>query len=331
MKTQKGTVLEVDRDASLVTVPVPSAVNAFKLTSYHLPLRGSTMSLPPPPGGLLAPPNTFNLTSLPAGLSLVPSEQWQVDRNGVDFYEKGKKITNANATLQINTKKRDRSPSCDDNNNDTNTNTNEDSCIKFNAEAAAVTEVTSTKTATATTGTTSGDECKELRDAALALCCDERKPKTRKGSTFDKRCDELAIFIKTFGHCDVPRRCSANPALGRWCSDLRQAYNQLKRGEKPTKALSEEGIAHLDKIGFKWVGSVRTAFDRRFDELVEFNNRHGNCDVHQNSSENPALGIWCNHLRYAYQQIQKGNQPRRDLSKLRIQKLENLGFQWYIG
>ena len=70
--------------------------------------------------------------------------------------------------------------------------------------------------------------------------------------TFDKRCRELIDYKKAFGHCDVPKRYKSNPSLGRWCGNLRTAYNKLQQGGKSTYNLTKERIERLEKIGFNW-------------------------------------------------------------------------------
>jgi len=57
--------------------------------------------------------------------------------------------------------------------------------------------------------------------------------------------------------------------------------------------------------------SQHQPFDKRFDEVTEFKNRFGHCNVPQTCIENPALGVWCSQLRHSYNQLQKGLKPRR--------------------
>ena len=66
-------------------------------------------------------------------------------------------------------------------------------------------------------------------------------------------------------------------------------------------------------------------FDARFDELAEFKNNFGHCDVPKQYSENPTLGSWCHTLRKVYKDQQK---PSMYLSTVHIERLESLGFNW---
>ena len=61
-------------------------------------------------------------------------------------------------------------------------------------------------------------------------------------------------------------------------------------------------------------------WDQRFQELVAYKNRFGDCRVPVGWSENPTLAVWCSHQRQAYK---KGR-----LSPERITRLEELGFVW---
>ena len=70
--------------------------------------------------------------------------------------------------------------------------------------------------------------------------------------TFDKRYSELIEFKAKFGHCNVPKRYEENPTLGRWCGNLRTAYNKKQKGMKSSYKLSDDRIGRLEKVGFNW-------------------------------------------------------------------------------
>ena len=77
--------------------------------------------------------------------------------------------------------------------------------------------------------------------------------------TFDEYMDDLRDFKAKHGHCDVPFLYSENKSLGYWVGKLRsmragtRTYKKKGSGfkESPHK-LTEERIAQLDKMGFKW-------------------------------------------------------------------------------
>jgi hypothetical protein len=66
--------------------------------------------------------------------------------------------------------------------------------------------------------------------------------------TFEQHFNDLEAFIDEFGHCIVPSKYSADPALGIWCKTMRYDYNQIQ----PTKKLTQDQIERLEEIGFKW-------------------------------------------------------------------------------
>ena len=58
------------------------------------------------------------------------------------------------------------------------------------------------------------------------------------------RFEELELFKKVHGHCNVPQRYSPNSQLGHWVMRQRNSY---------TKAImSAERKDKLDSIGFVW-------------------------------------------------------------------------------
>ena len=100
--------------------------------------------------------------------------------------------------------------------------------------------------------------------------------------------------------------------MGDWVHNIRR---RRKKGK-----LSEEQIQKLDNLGFSW-GTDRAlrgtlpTWDERFDELRKYKTKHGNCSVPQRQGP---LGQWVSKQRY-----------RKDkLSEKRVQKLDDLGFNW---
>ena len=63
-------------------------------------------------------------------------------------------------------------------------------------------------------------------------------------------------------------------------------------------------------------------------QLLAFKDEFGHCNVPRGYAGNPSLGQWCSDMRAAYKQIQKGLKADRNLSQDRIERLEEIGFQW---
>jgi len=132
---------------------------------------------------------------------------------------------------------------------------------------------------------------------------------------WDVRFEQLEGYRKDHGDCDVPCRYKSNPSLGHWVSLQRQLY---KKGK-----LSEERTDLLDEIGFEWECHKIVGWDARFDQLVEYKEVNGNCNVPDKYPANPQLANWVKNQRSDYK---KGK-----LAKERIESLQGIGFEWVIG
>jgi len=146
---------------------------------------------------------------------------------------------------------------------------------------------------------------------------------------FEKRCRELIVFKEEFGHCNVPTKYSGNPSLGQWCSSMRIAYKKIQKGMTTDRNLSLDRIERLEEIGFQWKGFDHDeAFEKRCRELIAFKEEFGHCNIPQTCAGNPKLGRWCGSMRLIYKKVQKGMTTRCNLSRDRIERLEEIGFQW---
>jgi hypothetical protein len=76
---------------------------------------------------------------------------------------------------------------------------------------------------------------------------------------------------------------------------------------------------------FDW-GVCTTAREDRLSELADYRNIKGHCNVPFNYSKNPKLGIWVAKQRSHYRLHHEGKKSQ--ITPARIQKLENLGFEW---
>ena len=177
-------------------------------------------------------------------------------------------------------------------------------------------------------------------DASTTLPKIRKKVKTDKDTSttqksktiFDEWCNRLLRFKEEFGHCNVPQKYSkysGKPSLGIWCNDARSAYTKIQKGMKPRRNLSQERIERLEEIGFQWqVVDYDEAFKKRCRDLISFKEEFGHCNVP--IKNNPSLGKWCNKMSNAYKKIQKGMKAHYNLSQDRIERLEEIGFQWNL-
>jgi len=138
--------------------------------------------------------------------------------------------------------------------------------------------------------------------------------------------------VSALQHCNVPSKYSVNPPLGHWCSVIRCAYNQTQQGQTPKRKLTPDQIECLEEIGFKWkLANVPETFEQRCRDLEAFKSEFRHCNVPSKYSANPSLGYWCNKTRCAYNQIQQGQTPSRNLTRYQIERLEEIGFKWKLA
>ena len=157
-----------------------------------------------------------------------------------------------------------------------------------------------------------------------------KKKSTKSNTPFDKWSNQLIRFKEEFGHCNVPWRYANNPSLAHWCSHMRAAYKKIQKGMKADRNLSQDMIERLEEIGFQWQGvNHDEIFEKHCRELMAFKEEFGHCNVPR-CVNNPSLGQWCSKMRAAYKKIQKGLKANHNLSQDRVERLEEIGFQWQV-
>jgi len=130
-------------------------------------------------------------------------------------------------------------------------------------------------------------------------------------SKWDERFAALSAYKLKHGNCNVPSESKEMPELATWCST--QRYNYVNNQLLPNR------IERLEQIGFVW-RPIDAAWEEMFTALAVYKQTYGNCNVPKKWKPNPKLATWCVHQRTDYQ--------RNKLSAVRIQRLEELGFEW---
>ena len=136
--------------------------------------------------------------------------------------------------------------------------------------------------------------------------------------SWDERLTELKQYKRVNGHCRVPGKYTANQQLANWVAWQRHEY---KKGK-----LLPEQIKSMNGIGFEWVlvkHTVRVSWDVRFDQLVEYKDKYGHCNISTLDGDNKQLGQWVHTQRTTYN---KGKLPDE-----KINRLEGIGFSWAGG
>jgi superfamily II DNA or RNA helicase len=129
------------------------------------------------------------------------------------------------------------------------------------------------------------------------------------GDNWDERFGQLKAFQERFGHCNVPARWPENPKLSQWVVSQRSKGDALSGGKRQ----------RLNDLGFIW-----EVYDSRWEEMLEtliaYKAKQGDCKVPPNWADNPILARW----------VRKQRGRRAELSKERVQRLDQIGFVWEL-
>jgi len=188
------------------------------------------------------------------------------------------------------------------------------------------------------TGTTSERKRKSsvASDASTSPKTREKVRTDKDNSTqqsktgFDQRCNQLLRFKEEFGHCNVPCKYADNTSLGYWCGNMRKAYKKKQKETTTTYNLTQDRVEQLEEIGFQWGTDHDNTFEKRRRELIAFKEEFGHCLVPCKYADNPSLGYWCMNMRSAYKKKQKEITTTYNLTQGRIDRLEEIGFQWQV-
>jgi hypothetical protein len=152
---------------------------------------------------------------------------------------------------------------------------------------------------------------------------DDSHRRSRWRDQFRQLCD----FKVQFGHCLVPQLYATNPKLGIWVSTQRWRYRN--KTEEESTSVTAERIRGLNGIGFDW-GTSKTdrasIWSERYQELREFKELFGHCNVPQHYPANAKLGNWISKQRFENRKNTEGR--RSPMTAERIQALDGIGFDW---
>ncbi|NGZ06842.1 MAG: hypothetical protein G8237_10850 [Magnetococcales bacterium] len=121
----------------------------------------------------------------------------------------------------------------------------------------------------------------------------------------------LTRFQQTRNHCLVPTNWESDPALARWVEQQRRDYR--------LKLSRPEHVQRLESLGFVW-DSKAIFWEEMFAALTEYRERHGDCLVSENATEQSQLGWWVAAQRKA--------RLAGQLEPERVQRLDAIGFVW---
>ncbi|WP_371823820.1 helicase associated domain-containing protein [Lentimicrobium sp. L6] len=145
----------------------------------------------------------------------------------------------------------------------------------------------------------------------------ERKPRKKNSASWYEMLEMLKEYHRIHGDFIVPKKYPINQALSSWL------YYQktLKRTDK----LEDEKIKAFEEIGFEFPKPLENqkSWDERFEELLAYKDKHGNCQVPVRFKENQQLATWVRTQRRYYKE--------ETITEDKKSKLENIGFIWRVN
>jgi len=112
----------------------------------------------------------------------------------------------------------------------------------------------------------------------------------RAEALWQKRFNELVIFKRECGHCNVPQKYAPNLALGKWVHRQRHEFKKMASGE--STFLTPQRIEFLEKIGFDCMSKQKqqAIWHQRCVDLEEYWKKKGLSSVSQAYPPNVLLG-----------------------------------------
>ena len=140
-----------------------------------------------------------------------------------------------------------------------------------------------------------------------------------------RRYDELIQYKQVHGNCKVPK-AHTNAQLSKWVINQRSQFRLMNEG-KPSY-MTPKRLNLLIQIGFEWSidRMAHKKWQDRFEELCNFRELNGHCNVPFKYKENKKLGKWVDNQRYQYKMLAEGRKSY--LTAERIECLEKIGFIW---
>jgi Helicase associated domain len=146
-----------------------------------------------------------------------------------------------------------------------------------------------------------------------------------------RRFEELKEYKIKHGHCNVPQSTD----LGKWVkmqrenkheADLKKAGRTPLR-KKPKPCLSQDRVDRLEAIGFQWrVAKPAVGWDKRYQQLIDYKNQFGDCNVPQSYPQDKPFGRWVMKQRCQHSLKLRGEKSQ--LTDDREKKLNDIGFSW---
>ncbi|KAG7365843.1 helicase domain protein [Nitzschia inconspicua] len=141
-------------------------------------------------------------------------------------------------------------------------------------------------------------------------------------SQWDKRFQELLLFVHDHGHALVPHSYFPNQKLAQWAKRQRHQFKRKIMGYHST--LTDERENKLLQAGFVF-DSHRAAWQVHFESLKAFSLANGHCRIPRDFRDR-SLEVWMKHQRRQYVLLLKGK--KSTMTDDRIAALNSIGFNW---
>jgi hypothetical protein len=143
---------------------------------------------------------------------------------------------------------------------------------------------------------------------------------------WNARFDDLLGFHRQYGHCLVPLKYVKNLSLSHWIKRQQYQYRMKATGKHST--MTDERQAALEMVDFVW-DSHAAGWEEKWEELRDFKETHGHCNVPKTFRPNQQLAVWVKCQRRQFKVFwQEGKTTTANITKERIEKLLHLGFDF---
>jgi hypothetical protein len=161
-------------------------------------------------------------------------------------------------------------------------------------------------------------------DDANSMDSSSLKFRAYQAENWTEKFEEMIEFRNQHGHCLVPNNFPDNPPLAQWVK--RQRYQYKLKLEDKRSTMSDERTQVLEEVGFVW-DSHSVIWEERFQELLEYKQATGHCNVPSRFAENRQLAVWVKRQRRQYKFMMDGKKPSSMTGERRA-SLVAIGFEW---
>mmetsp|Transcript_27802 Transcript_27802/g.43734 ORF Transcript_27802/g.43734 Transcript_27802/m.43734 type:complete len:752 (-) Transcript_27802:44-2299(-) len=144
-------------------------------------------------------------------------------------------------------------------------------------------------------------------------------------AAWTKWMEKLTEYRNEHGNVDVPLKYEPCPSLGTFVNRQRSELKKMEAGK--ATSLTPERIQDLNELGFKWaLRESHVSWEDRYEELKQFKDTNGHCNVPKQYPMNPALGYWVNEQRSQYRRFV--DKKTSYMTEDKVQALKKIGFKW---